>query len=197
MTTRALVDANVLYSRTLRDWLIMIQLESEGGIYELCWTEDILAEAITRFRDHNPTVHGRVIAKMHDTVTEYLGVGRIDDYRIDGSFPGADPHDQHVHAAAIAAGATYLITDDPGFRSPGIDLDSLPYEVHTPDSFLVLVDDSAPHDVRAVTRDQERYWDRKPGSKTLVQALQDAGCPDFAQRVLEHLCQLPADDTPT
>ena len=76
--------------------------------------------------------------------------------------------------------------------SPDVDLDSLPYEVHTPDGFLVLVDDSAPHRVRAVTRDQERYWDRRPRSKSLVQALQDAGCPDFAQRILVHLCELPA-----
>ncbi|WP_233506817.1 PIN domain-containing protein [Jiangella anatolica] len=188
------MDANVLYSKTLRDWLIMIQLESRGGLYELCWTEDILAEAIYQYRRRHPNVPGGVITQIRDSIAGSLAGARIDDFEIDGSFPGDDPHDQHVHAAAVAAGATYLITADGGFTSPGIDLDTLPYEVHTPDSFLVLVDDSAPHRVRAVTRDQERYWDRRPRSKSLVQALQDAGCPDFAQRVLGHLCQLPADD---
>ncbi|MBB5788274.1 PIN domain-containing protein [Jiangella mangrovi] len=197
MTTRALVDANVLYSKTLRDWLIMIQLESGGGLYELCWTEDILAETLYRFRKDHPTVDGGVIARLHDIIATTLEGGRIHDYVIDGSFSGSDPHDQHVHAAAIAAGATYLITADGDFTSPGIDLDSLPYEVHGPDSFLMLVDDSAPHRVRAVTKKQERYWDQRRRSKTLSQALRDAGCPGFAQRVLQHLCHLPADDANT
>ena len=92
----------------------------------------------------------------------------------------------------IAADATYLITEDGKFRSEGIDLDSLPYEVHGADSFLVLVDDSAPRHVRAVTRTQEEYWARKPRAKSLVEALRDAECPVFAERVLEHLCNLPA-----
>lgn len=192
MTTRALVDANVLYSRTLRDWLIMLQLESGGGLYSLCWTEDILAETMYRYRRNHPAVDGGVITTIRDHVAGSLEGGRIDDFVIDGSFPGSDPHDQHVHAAAIAGGVTYLITEDGGFTSPGLDLDSLPYEVHSPDSFLILVDDSAPRHVRAVTAKQEGYWARKPRAKTLVEALQAAGCPVFAQRVLKHLCHLPA-----
>lgn len=192
MTTRVLADANVLYSKTLRDWLILLQLESGGGLYELCWTEDILAEAIYHYRRNNPTVDGGVVTTIRDQIANSLEGGRIDDFVIDDSFPGSDPHDQHVHAAAIAAGATYLITEDGKFRSEGIDLDSLPYEVHSADSFLTLVDDSAPKRVRAAARTQEEYWARKPRAKSLVEALRDAGCPVFAERVLEHLCHLPA-----
>lgn len=143
-----------LYSRTLRDWLILIQLESGGGLYELCWTEDIMAEVVYNYRRQHPTADGAVITKIRDRITAALGNGRIDNFTIDGSFAGSDKNDQHVHAAAVAAGAAYVITADTGFTSPDIDLDSLPYEVHTPDSFLVLVDDSAPHHVREVTRRQ-------------------------------------------
>jgi predicted nucleic acid-binding protein len=192
VTTRALADANVLYSRTLRDWLVLIQLESEGGLYELGWTEDILAEVIYRYRRKHPTADGGVITRIRDRIAGSLEGGRIDDFTIDGSFPGSDPNDQHIHAAAIAGGVTYLITEDGGFRSAGIDLDALSYEVHSPDSFLTLVDDSAPQHVRAVTARQERYWSGRPAAKPLVEALRDAGCPTFAQRVLEHLCHLPA-----
>lgn len=187
MTTRALVDANVLYSKTLRDWLILLQLESRGGLYELCWTEDILAEVIYSYRRKNPTIGGGVITTIHDKIAKSLEGGRIDDFRIDGSFPGSDPNDQHVHAAALAGGVAYLITKDGGFKSEGVDLNVLPYEVHSPDSFLVLVDDSAPRHVRAVTRKQEKYWARRPEAKTLVEALQDEDCPAFAQRVFKHL----------
>jgi hypothetical protein len=161
-------------------------------MYEVCWTEDILAESIYHYRRDNPTVPGGVITTIRDQIANSLEGGRIVDFVIDGSFPGSDPHDQHVHAAAIAADATYMITGDGDFRSDGIDLDSLPYEVHSADSFLVLVDDSAPRHVRAVTRKQEEYWARKPRAKSLVDALRDAGCPAFAQRVLKHLCHLPA-----
>lgn len=193
MTTRALADANVLYSRTLRDWLILIELESDGGLYELCWTEDILAEVIRSYRRNNPTVDGGTITRIRDRIAGSLEGGRIDDFAIDGSFTGTDKDDQHVHAAALAGGVTYLITKDGGFRSEGIDLDALPYEVHSPDSFLTLVDDSSPRRVRAVTAQQEKYWSGKPNAKTLADALRDAGCPTFAQRVLKHLSQLPAE----
>lgn len=185
------MDANVLYSKTLRDWLILLQLESSGGLYELCWTEDILAEAIYHYRRNHPTIDGGVVTTIRDQIARSLEGGRIDDFVIDGSFPG-DPHDQHVHAAAVAGGATYLITQDGGFTAAAIDLDTLPYEVHSPDSFLVLVDNSAPDHVRAVTAEQETYWSRRPRTKTLVDALREERCPEFAQRVLEHLCHLPA-----
>jgi hypothetical protein len=193
--TRALADANVLYSRTLRDWLIMIQLESKAGIYMLCWTEDIMAEVIYNLRREKPELDGGKITRLRDLITRELEGGRIDDFVIDGSFQGTDPNDQHVHAAAVTGRVSYLITRDGGFRSPDIDQDRLPYEVHSADSFLVMVDDYAPEFVRAVAQQQEDYWDQRPGSKPLPQALQDAGCPYFAQRVLEHLCNLPASNT--
>lgn len=68
--------------------------------------------------------------------------------------------------------------------------------MHSADSFLVMVDDYAPQIVRAVTQRQERYWDGHSGAKSLVQALQDAECPDFADRIREHLCHLPVEDNP-
>lgn len=191
MTIRVLADANVLYSRTLRDWLILLELQSGTGLFKNYWTEDILSEVLYRMRRERPGAPGRYIANVHDKIVNSLEGGRVDDFEIDGSFPGSDPNDQHVHAAAIACGASYVITMDGGFRSASIDPDALPYEVHSPDSFFVLVDDSAPRRVRAVTEEQDKYWSRRPGAKSLADALRDAGCPEFAERVLQHLCQLP------
>jgi hypothetical protein len=39
------VDANVLYSRCLRDWLVLMALDSQHTVYRLRWSEAVLAEA--------------------------------------------------------------------------------------------------------------------------------------------------------
>jgi len=54
MFTRVLLDANVLVSRTLRDWVLLLQARA-GGMFATCWTEDILAETIHAVRRRNPT----------------------------------------------------------------------------------------------------------------------------------------------
>ena len=43
------MDANVLYSRTLRDWMLMLRLEADG-MYVVLTTEDILTEVLYHFR---------------------------------------------------------------------------------------------------------------------------------------------------
>lgn len=73
---------------------------------------------------------------------------------------------------------------------PGVDLDSLPYEVYRPDEFFELVDDGVPQLVRRVAAQQEAYFLEKDGSVDLCSALRSAGCPRFANRVCDHLQQL-------
>lgn len=170
----------------------MIQVESSGGLYELAWTEDILAETIARIRATKPNFDGGSMTRIRDKITEILSNGRISDFVIDDSFPGEDPKDRHVHAAAITGQVDYLITADGGFTSPSINLDELPYEVHTPDEFFLLVDDSAPRHVRAVTQKQKEHWKARPEAKTLPDALRDAGCHGFAERVCTHLADIAA-----
>jgi hypothetical protein len=60
------------------------------------------------------------------------------------------------------------------------------------DSFLTLVDASAPDVVRQVTLEQIRYWLAKCGEFNLPESLMHSGCPNFAERVREH--QLALDD---
>ena len=55
MVTRVLIDANVLYSRTLRDWILLLEIESEARMFKVHWTEDILAEVLYRTRRKSPT----------------------------------------------------------------------------------------------------------------------------------------------
>jgi hypothetical protein len=70
-------------------------------------------------------------------------------------------------------------------------VEQLPYEVQTPDTFFVLVDDSAPEKVRTVTRKQSEHWLEKTGEADLPARLpiQPVGSNAVCWRIskLEHL----------
>lgn len=116
--------------------------------------------------------------------------GRVEDFIVDGSFPGTDVDDEHVHAAALACEADILLTADTGFAATDIDPDSLPYEVYAPDEFFVHIDDTATFHVEAATRKQTDYWRRRKGRAPLGEHLERAGCPAFADRVRRHQSHL-------
>lgn len=194
--TRVLVDANVLYSKTLRDWLALIYLSGDGEIYEVYWTEDIVTEALHSLRRDHPTWDGRKINKVRQQITSTFEGGRVEDFVIDGSFQGSDVNDAHVHAAACACDADILLTCDSGFNGAGVDPDLLPYEVYAPDEFFVLVNDSAPDRVAEVTRDQTQYWVDKEGRARLADKLAAAGCTQFAEIVRSYQAQLSLSPSP-
>lgn len=191
MGVRVLVDANVLFSRTLRDWLLLLKLRSGGGMFTLAGTHDILAETIAKLRDHYPRASGGEIARLHDLITQSLDE-RIDEFVVDGSFPGGDQGDAHVHAAAVAGGVHVLLTCDRGWldMDEGV-LAALPYEPQHPDSFFCLVDDSSSAIVRAVAAEQRDYFLDKRGQVDLPGQLRAAGCPGFARRIGDHLQSIP------
>lgn len=108
---RVLVDANVLYSRTLRDWVFLLALASgTGPLYDVLWTEDILAETVRNFRKRYPDVPGGYVADIVEKVREIFPEGRIRDYECPPGQP--DPGDAHVHGAAVAGGADILLTSN-------------------------------------------------------------------------------------
>lgn len=187
MVTRVLVDANVLFSRTQRDWLFLLKLKSEGRIFTVSSTVDIIAETVARYRDKNRYVSGGAIVRLNDLLLANLDE-RVDEYTVDESFAGADQDDAHVDAAARACGADVVLTCDAGWAKLGAEvLDTLPYEVQHPDDFFCLVDDAPPATVRLVVKDQVDYWMSKHGEADLPARLRAASCPEFAERVRQHL----------
>lgn len=153
-------------------------------------TVDIVAEVLHSLRRSYPKAPGHLTRRVYERIMDSLDEV-IDDYIVDGSWPGDDPDDAHVHAAAIACRASILLSGDTDFSGVPDDLDKLlPYEVHTPDSFFTLIDDSAPDDVVRVAIEQHEYWsgrrtDWKPTD--LAKKLAAAECPVFAERVQRHL----------
>ncbi|WP_417235294.1 PIN domain-containing protein [Arthrobacter sp.] len=190
MTQRVFVDANVLLSRTLRDWLFMLRQETRGGIFQLHTTWDVITEAGARLRDNYPLADGDLlgllIERIKDNVDEILT-----------AFPGgavegiADEGDWHVHHAAQSCRADILLTEDKGFTS-----DDTHYEVYSCDEFFLEIGRSAPAAVTRVVKKQTAHWARYPDAKQLPDALRDAQCHGFADMILGHLKELALAGNP-
>lgn len=167
-TPVAFVDAGVLSSKTLRLWLLMLRAHTNGGLFVLHSAEDVFTSGKLP-----PSVHDLIRAALDDVI------------EIDPEAPDllcAGEYLNRIHAAAIACNAVYVIADDNVYN--GVETDSLPYEVHTPDSFFMLVAANAAGAVDAVI---DTHLSRAEGSKKPHLELEDAGCPDFATCVLKHM----------
>ncbi|MDX2377310.1 PIN domain-containing protein [Microbacterium sp. LRZ72] len=177
-TPVAFVDANILFSRTLCDWLFLLRLETNGGMFVLFSSEDSITETLYNLRRRNPSADGSLTSNRQQLLRRSLD-DILDSFSGDVDFPGLDKNDHHVHAAALECHARYLIANDQGFAE--IEPDLLPYEAHTADSFLMLIAANAPTAVDAVITRQLRHYADKPASKPLDVALVDAGCPPACQ----------------
>lgn len=182
--TNVLVDANVLYSRTLRDWLALLYLRSGQSMFEVMWTDDIMAEFQYHLRKKHPLLDDAQCGGVRRNLERTFASGGIRGFTIDpdGHYP--DVGDAHVHCAAVHGQADILLTEDAkGFPHS----DDLPYEIYTCDEFFVLIDDSDPRLVRTVTEEQLRYHHAKGSGNSLPARLNAADAPNFAERVRSHL----------
>ncbi|WP_424347001.1 PIN domain-containing protein [Kocuria sp. CH-021] len=180
--------ANVLFSRACRDWIARGALLCREGMFVPHWTEDVLSEWMYRLRRKNPTAPDSSIGQKRRDLEGAFPQALVTGYAIMDS-PFADPNDAHVHAAAVQAGVDMVITQDSGFHAvDGHVLDDLPYEVWTPDDFLVLMADSSPGLLFALVEDQLGYWSRRsPGDVDLPGRLRAAQLCQFASQVEEVL----------
>lgn len=193
---RVLVDADVLFSRTLRDWVLMLSSAVDArSPFVVCWTEDILAEAVARLRDHRPDLPSGVLETISDRLHEIWCSSQIRGFDAQGeSFVGRDEGDLHVHSAAVHGRVDLVVTGDRAGLRPGNgcqdSLDLLLYEILTPDEFLVLVDQQAGAVVRDCAREQLKHFTACRTAVDLPGSLVKAGAPCFAQRVRRHLTAL-------
>lgn len=164
----AFVDESVLVSKTLRIWLFFLRAHTSGGLFVLHSTKELFAAGQLPAR-----VQDRVMASLDDIINDYPQAPEL---------LGASERANRVHAAALASNAVYVIAEECLYDN--VDTDELPYEVHTPDSFFMLVAANAADAVDAVI---DVHLGRAEGSKKPHLALEDVGCPEFAKCVLEHM----------
>lgn len=182
--TKVLVDANILYSRTLRDWVCLLYLRSAGGMFECYWTEDIMAEMLYHRRKANPFLSEQQVGGIRRLIAETFGDhSLITGYEVTESSAYPDVFDAHVHCAAVHGEIDILLTAN---TSDFDGLDELTYEIYGADDFLQLIDDSNTELVRGVMAQQLAYWVPR-GGKSLPEALRSAGAPGFAERIRRYL----------
>ncbi|WP_234420145.1 PIN domain-containing protein [Rhodococcus ruber] len=188
-----LPDANVLYSRTLRDWICLLATRSGPPLFHLRWTEDILAELVYHLRKNHPHFSDRQIGGVRDKIVDIVAEhGRIAGYEIDPDLAYTDEYDAHLHVAAEHGGVQYVLTNDRGFHDFAAANDErLDYEVYTPDDFLMLVHRDAIATVREALLDQIGYYRRLGRPFNLAARLEAAQAPKFAAAIRE-MMQAPA-----
>lgn len=194
------VDANVLYSKTLRDWTLL--LSQQGDRFAVVSSQDCIVEALANLREQYPAADGGVIRQigksiegaLHDIVDDWPG-GEIEGM--------PDKKDWHVVHAATHAQVKILVTDNMKDFAPVAA--SLCFDLYSPDDLFMLLAANDPPAVETVTLRQVEYWLRKcevkkakgeAEPKRLAQALRDAGAPKFARVIEETLLKLGGADAP-
>ena len=162
-------------------------------MFQLYTSEDVLAETVSKLRDNHPRWDGAQTSRVRANIVDVFD-GVIQDFDGSVSYLGTDPNDFHVHAATLAAEADILLTCDHGLlHQPNAD--ELSYEAFHPDDFFVLVNDSAPLNVRSATLEQIRFLQQRFGDRKtkLVDSLLGANCPQFAEAARLHLIDLAGE----
>lgn len=183
MTHRVFVDANVLYSKTTRDWLFHLRLANEG-LFQLHCTEDVFAEAVHHLRKNHPRWAGAQISTLRASFREVIDEV-LENFSSGTPFTGADEGDYHVHAAAVHSRADLLLTNNSPSDFTSTEAEA--YEVIRPDDFFMLVASSAPRGTRTALDEQFAYWVSRSSVVALDEALEAAYCPRFAAKIRELL----------
>ncbi|MFJ2621616.1 PIN domain-containing protein [Glutamicibacter sp. NPDC087344] len=193
--TLLFLDANILLSRTLRDWFCLIDLESGHEGIQLRWSEDVLAEFLYHLRKRNPSASeektGGLRRRLENTCPEAL----ISNYQIRKDLVqfGRDKFDAHVVAAAEHGGVDYLVTNNIKDFQPFAD--ECEFEIYSADEMLCLIYERRPDVVRTVVQRQFPYWAKRQNPKTLHEALVAAQAPNFAEKVKTQLRHLAMSGT--
>lgn len=112
-------DANVLYSRVLRDYLLYAMTHQ---LIRVTWSTGILKEVVEHLMENidrfDYAAGERLVTAMNSTFAESL-VEVTDEARAAvARFTLPDEDDRHVLAAAVAAEATILCSNDRTHRVP-------------------------------------------------------------------------------
>ncbi|GIF69740.1 hypothetical protein Ais01nite_77750 [Asanoa ishikariensis] len=184
----AFVDANVLYSRCLRDWLVLMALDSHYTAYELRWSEAVLAEAFYHLRRNHPAAPEQKIERWRDMLDENFPEAKVVRWDPQSVPEPKDPNDHHLLAAAYAGRVDILITRDRDIANFQQCLDQVQagIDVTHVDDFLCLITERHPELVRRRYLAQIAYWQGRgeltaeAAEDSCIDSLDKAGAGRFA-----------------
>lgn len=173
MTTRAVLDANVLYPAALRSLLIDL---SVLGVYHAHWTDAIQDEWTRNLLAHRPELNPDALRRTRDLMDTALDTARIATAApLPPDLQLPDEDDRHVLAAALACGAERIVTHN--LRDfPAAVLGPLGVQAVDPDTFVHAFLANRRPDVMGAFRRQRRRYRHPPLSATdLLDALERQG----------------------
>ncbi|BAK36584.1 hypothetical protein MLP_35700 [Microlunatus phosphovorus NM-1] len=160
-----LADANILFSRTLRDYFLYV---ADAGAIEIHWSQQILDEMSRNLRtelglDRNATT------RLEELMNSFIEYALIDISPADVAIANAvemDAGDRHVLAAALSADADILLTDNIK-HFPADWMFDHGIELLTAGELLARLADHFPNELRAA---HARTVRRSPKSETDILA---------------------------
>jgi predicted nucleic acid-binding protein len=180
-------DANVLYSRVLRDYLLYA---ADEEIIAITWSREVLDEATEHLAANVPGFTAESSARLVNAMNRAFPYAEVEptpeqDEKLAGlALPDED--DRHVLAAAIAAEATVLCTANTK-DFPETVVTPLGIEIMSPDLLLSALIAEYPSPILAVHATAVAKLRGATDASTLA-ALQRAGAPNAAEgmtRLLE------------
>ena len=175
MARIVLYDACVLYPAPLRDLLMRLALTD---LFQARWTDRIHYEWTRSVLGNRPDITPESLARCRQLMDEPVPDCLVSGYEaLISTLTLPDPDDRHVLAAAVHAGAGYIVTfnlDD----FPASVLEQVHTEAVHPDEFIV------------------RLWDESPAAVLGAVRRQRAGLTRPAKTAAEYLatlaqCRLP------
>lgn len=150
-----LADANILFSRTLRDYVLYA---ADEGAIEVHWSREILAEMSRNLRE-NLGFSQDSASRLEQLMNDYIEYALVE---VDAGHLAAveavemDAKDRHVLAAALAADADILLTDNVK-DFPAEWMAEQGIELLTAGQLLIRLADGFPDKMRAAHEKTVRY----------------------------------------
>jgi predicted nucleic acid-binding protein len=113
-----LADANILFSRTLRDYVLYT---ADEGAIEVHWSRQILAEMSRNLRENLGLSHDST-SRLEQLMNDYIEYGLVEvdpGHLATVEAVAMDPKDRHVLTAALSADADILLTENTTSRHSG------------------------------------------------------------------------------
>ena len=176
------VDANVLCSRVLRDYLLYA---ADEEVIAVAWSAAVLEETVKHLIENVAAFIAESGARLIDAMNGAFPYAEVEvapeHLEAVASFLLPDEGDRHVLAAAIAAEATVLCTANTR-DFPAAVVAALGLEVMTPDALLSALVTEFPSQMLTVhATSVERL--RGATDESTIAALQRAGAPTAAALV--------------
>jgi predicted nucleic acid-binding protein len=184
MSFVVLLDANVLFPFTLRDFLVTL---ATTELYQAKWSEQIHDEWIRNVLKDRPeleVVLPRTRSLMDAAVPDCLVTG------FEGlieSLELPDPNDRHVLAAAIRCGAQIIVTKNLK-DFPSEILEQYGIEAQHPDEFLDYQFGLRPNLMVRAAKEQRKRWKNPPlTAEEYLERLSSQGLVVTAEKLGDYL----------